>query len=203
MCVDIVSNKAFSPPRSQVRPLGNRTFLATELRAGGNKSSDWLGIGSPNAQYDDEGALYYIVIIILVYGMSIIMMIVSLIKKSKQDNAVTRYMKDIDNIRRLERTYREAPPLRVALNVNYKMAPARNSAAAPSHPGSTAALGSTSGPTSDELRVVSTQVLQSDVCKSAETVVNMGAEWDAQKGKIEGSRSLGTLVEEKEEGVRV
>ncbi|KAK2194081.1 hypothetical protein NP493_2g01031 [Ridgeia piscesae] len=121
--VDIVANNAFFPSRSQVRPLGNRTYLATELRVSGNKSSDWLGIAPPNAHYDDEGALYYIIVIILVYGMSIIMMIVSLIKKSKQDNAVTRYMKDIDNIRRLERTYREAPPLRVALNVNYKMAP--------------------------------------------------------------------------------
>ena len=80
------------------------------------------------------------------------------------------------------------------------MAPARNSAAAPLHPGSP---GPTSGPISDELRVVSTQVLQSGVCKSAETVVNMGADWDAQKGKVDGQRSLGTLVEEKEEGVRV
>ena len=83
------------------------------------------------------------------------------------------------------------------------MAPARNSAAAPLQPGGPATLGSTSGPTSDELRVVSTHVLQAGVCKSAETVVNMGADWDAQKGKAGGQRSLGTLVEEKEEGVRV
>ena len=127
------------------------------------------------------------------------MMIVSLIKKSKQDNAVTRYMNDIDNIRRMEYHYRETPQ-RPAANVNFKPPVARDAAAAPLEQGRPQTFDHATGGQQQE---VATRVQQLGLSRSAETVVNIGAEWDVQKNKVEGQHPLGILVEEKEEGVRV
>ena len=53
--------------------------------------------------YDDTGALYYVIAVVLMYGCSIVLMIGSSIKKSKNDNGVRKYMKDLDKIKRLAR----------------------------------------------------------------------------------------------------
>ena len=54
-------------------------------------------------EYDDTGALYYVIAVVLMYGFSIILMIGSSIKKSKNDNGVRKYMKDLDKVKRLAR----------------------------------------------------------------------------------------------------
>lgn len=56
--------------------------------------------------YDPKGALYYVVIVIFVFGFSIILMIASSIKKTrnkKYDNAVSKYMKDMIKVKQQER----------------------------------------------------------------------------------------------------
>ena len=42
---------------------------------------------------DDIGALYYVVAVILIYGLSIVLMIASHIRKNKQDNQLKAYLK--------------------------------------------------------------------------------------------------------------
>ncbi len=57
---------------------------------------------SAHAQsYDDQGALYYVIAVLFMYALSIILMIGSLIKKSKQDNGMSKYMEDLDRVRAL------------------------------------------------------------------------------------------------------
>ena len=59
--------------------------------------------GGGGDEYDDAGALCYVVVVLCIYAFSIILMIGSVIKKSKHDNGVTKYMKGMDRIRRMER----------------------------------------------------------------------------------------------------
>ena len=81
----------------QVERVDNDTFLAT-LVSQSNTSHFYA-----TRSYDDEGALYYVVAVVFIYGFSIILMIGSLIKKNKADNGVSKYMKDMDKVRRMER----------------------------------------------------------------------------------------------------
>ena len=53
--------------------------------------------------YDGQGALYYVVAVLCMYAFSIILMIGSSIKKSKQDVGVNKYMKGMDKLRKIER----------------------------------------------------------------------------------------------------
>ena len=85
----------------QIEKLDNNTFLATLVTQA--NSSHFQG----GQAYDDEGALYYVVAVVFIYGFSIILMIGSLIKKNKGDNGVSKYMKDMDKVRRLERRQRK------------------------------------------------------------------------------------------------
>ena len=75
----------------------NNTFTASLMNDGVNFNNSSL-----DHDYDDNGALFYVVAVIALYGCSIFLMIASLIKKRDKDNAVTKYMQDIDKIRRLE-----------------------------------------------------------------------------------------------------
>lgn len=80
--------------------LDNGTFIASILET---KSHGINGTGSGLRDYDDEGALIYVCAVIFIYAFSIILMIGSLIKKNMQDHGVSKYMKDIDKLRQLER----------------------------------------------------------------------------------------------------
>ena len=42
---------------------------------------------------DDVGALYYVVAVILIYGLSILMMIASYTRKNSADHKLNRYLK--------------------------------------------------------------------------------------------------------------
>jgi hypothetical protein len=92
--------------RLHVQQLNNGTFIATFLH-GTNDSETSRRLDhflSPyNPPYDDRGALYYVVAVILIYGMSIILMIGSLVRKNQKDSGITNYMKDMDKVRCLER----------------------------------------------------------------------------------------------------
>ena len=89
-----------SPVKFHVVMVDNRTFYASVI--GKNKTVQSLNIFEKQP-YDDTGALYYVVVVLCIYAFSIILMIGSVIKKSKHDNGVTKYMKGMDKIRRMER----------------------------------------------------------------------------------------------------
>ena len=52
---------------------------------------------------DDIGALYYVVAVVLIYGLSIVMMIASHIRKNKQDNQLRTYIKEMAMLRKTDR----------------------------------------------------------------------------------------------------
>ena len=56
-----------------------------------------------HGDYDDTGAVYYVIAVLFIYGFSIILMIGSSIKKSKHDGGVNKYMKDMAKVQRAER----------------------------------------------------------------------------------------------------
>ena len=80
--------------------LNNRTFQASEQ---GDNSSQLDLLKEAQPDYDGKGALYYVIAVLCMYAFSIILMIGSSIKKSKHDNNVTKYMKGMDKLRRIEK----------------------------------------------------------------------------------------------------
>ena len=52
---------------------------------------------------DDIGALYYVVAVVLIYGLSIVMMIASHIRKNKQDSQLRNYLKEMSILRKNDR----------------------------------------------------------------------------------------------------
>ncbi|KAL4236573.1 hypothetical protein ACF0H5_004958 [Mactra antiquata] len=53
--------------------------------------------------YDNIGALYYVVAVVLIYGLSIVMMIASHIRRNKQDGQLRSYLKEMAAIRKKNR----------------------------------------------------------------------------------------------------
>lgn len=58
---------------------------------------------SQNIINDENGALYYVVAVILIYGLSIVMMIASHIRKNQQDNQLRTYLKEMAILRKKDR----------------------------------------------------------------------------------------------------
>ncbi|KAK2143863.1 hypothetical protein LSH36_806g01003 [Paralvinella palmiformis] len=52
---------------------------------------------------DDVGALYYVIVVIFLYGCSILMMIASYIRKNNVDRKLNRYLKEMATVRKRER----------------------------------------------------------------------------------------------------
>ena len=77
----------------EVEAIGNDTFRA---RFEDNRTFAW-GLHNKHDK-DDTGAMYYVVAVVLLYGLSIIFMIGSVIKKSKQDHGLSKYMRDLDKV---------------------------------------------------------------------------------------------------------
>ncbi|XP_060605945.1 uncharacterized protein LOC132758347 [Ruditapes philippinarum] len=75
--------------RFRIQTTGNDTFLAT--------------IDSQEADYDNDGALYYVVVVVLIYGLSIVMMIASHIRRNKQDGQLRCYLKEMAILRKKNR----------------------------------------------------------------------------------------------------
>ena len=89
--------------RLHVQRLDNESFIATILRPNETSIDVEEFLNHRNPPYDDRGALYYVVVVILIYGLSIILMISSSVRKGKKDNGVNNYMRDMDKLRQLER----------------------------------------------------------------------------------------------------
>ncbi|KAL8622523.1 hypothetical protein ACOMHN_034186 [Nucella lapillus] len=69
------------------------------------ENDTWVGvIEDPRmGEKDDIGALYYVVAVILIYGLSIVMMIASHIRKNKQDCQLRAYLKEMALLRKADR----------------------------------------------------------------------------------------------------
>ncbi|CAD5119730.1 DgyrCDS8323 [Dimorphilus gyrociliatus] len=74
-----------------VEPAGNSSFIAKIV----NKHKDY--------REDSVGAVYYVVIVIMIYACSIIMMIASHIRKNKMDRKLSAYLKEMAFVRKKER----------------------------------------------------------------------------------------------------
>ncbi|XP_046544839.1 uncharacterized protein LOC124255046 [Haliotis rubra] len=73
------------------------------IRIHSQENNSWVGvIEDPrlSRDYDDIGALYYVVAVVLIYGLSIVMMIASHIRKNKQDNQLRTYLKEMVLLRK-------------------------------------------------------------------------------------------------------
>ena len=73
-------------------------------------------------EYDSTGAMYYVVVVIFVFGFSIVLMIGSSMKKTRNnmyDNAVSKYLKDMVGVKRQERR-QEKFKFRMAMEAKQK-----------------------------------------------------------------------------------
>ncbi|ELT93332.1 hypothetical protein CAPTEDRAFT_202677 [Capitella teleta] len=116
-CVSVKMRKHHAPWKGvqlRVHRLDNGSFIATILRGEHSNNAsllDDLGVSvngswtnSQQAEYDDTGALYYVVAVVFIYGFSIILMIGSLIRrKSNSDRGMNVYMQGLEKARRVER----------------------------------------------------------------------------------------------------
>ena len=87
----------YQPVELQIVQLQNKSWIAVLLESENSTAA------STEDTYDDQGALYYVVAVVMIYGFSIILMIASVIKKSRHDNGLSKYMEDMDKVRQLER----------------------------------------------------------------------------------------------------
>ncbi|XP_064625571.1 uncharacterized protein LOC135486584 [Lineus longissimus] len=83
-----------------MKKVGNDTFYATLIQDG---HSHGRITHYPRPDYDDVGALYYVIAVVLIYGLSIVMMIASHIKKNKMDSHISIYLKEIAFVRKQTR----------------------------------------------------------------------------------------------------
>ncbi|XP_053395427.1 uncharacterized protein LOC128555816 [Mercenaria mercenaria] len=60
-------------------------------------------VDTREADYDNIGALYYVVAVVLIYGLSIVMMIASHIRRNKQDGQLRSYLKEMAILRKKNR----------------------------------------------------------------------------------------------------
>ncbi|XP_061175671.1 uncharacterized protein LOC133184601 [Saccostrea echinata] len=63
-------------------------------------------VDSYHTDEDDIGALYYVVAVVMIYGLSIVMMIASHIRKNKQDSQLRSYLKEMSILRKNDRRER-------------------------------------------------------------------------------------------------
>ena len=86
----------YQPVELQIVQLQNKPWIAVLFESENSTAST-------EDTYDDQGALYYVVAVVMIYGFSIILMIASFIKKSRHDHGLSKYMEDMDKVRQLER----------------------------------------------------------------------------------------------------
>ncbi len=76
--------------RMHVVKVNNGTWHATVLEV--LNQTYFNNSTSTPAAYDNEGALYYVVVVVFIYGLSIILMIGSQALRKKSDGGITKYM---------------------------------------------------------------------------------------------------------------
>ena len=87
--------------RFQMKRLDNDTFYATLMQD--SQHHALVRHYHTEQNYDDVGALYYVIAVVLIYGLSIVMMIASHIKKNKMDSHISIYLKEIAFVRKQSR----------------------------------------------------------------------------------------------------
>ena len=75
--------------RFRIQTSNNETFVAY--------------VDNSQASYDNIGALYYVVAVVLIYGLSIVMMIASHIRRNNQDSQLRSYLKEMAALRKKNR----------------------------------------------------------------------------------------------------
>lgn len=63
-------------------------------------------VDSYRTDEDDIGALYYVIAVVMIYGLSIVMMIASHIRRNKQDSQLRSYLKEMSILRKNDRRER-------------------------------------------------------------------------------------------------
>lgn len=89
----------------------------------------WLGYIEDRRRYnenDDIGALYYVIAVIFIYGLSIVMMIASHIRKNKQDCQLRAYLKEMAILRKADRREKLMGRISTLANANKFKAPPKN-----------------------------------------------------------------------------
>lgn len=81
----------------RIQEIGNKTYLAS-FQTDSNLTSDVY-----RKNDDAVGALYYVCVVVVIYGFGIIMMIGSVINKGKHDKSIYKYISDLDNLKKLEK----------------------------------------------------------------------------------------------------
>lgn len=76
--------------------------LRFEIKSGVN-GSFVAYVDTVRNEGDDIGALYYVVAVVLIYGLSIVMMIASHIRKNRQDSQLRTYLKEMSILRKKDR----------------------------------------------------------------------------------------------------
>ncbi|RUS79242.1 hypothetical protein EGW08_012972 [Elysia chlorotica] len=91
--------------KTQATALDVHGKLRIRVRPDSVQNDTWVGIieNVQSTDDDDIGALYYVVAVIFIYGLSIVMMIASHIRKNKQDSQLRTYLKEMSNLRKTER----------------------------------------------------------------------------------------------------
>lgn len=104
----------------RISQLNNKTWHVSVIEKTNNTV---IGGGLPfqKTEYDDEGALYYVIAVLFMYGFSIILMIGSLTKKGQNDG-MGKYMEDLDKIRTRENKRQQKYKTRLAMHNNKKVA---------------------------------------------------------------------------------
>ena len=74
-----------------------------QIRLHQQENDTWLGYLEDPTTKDDAGALYYVIAVILIYGLSIFLMIASHMRKNKHDCQLRHYLKDMAALRKAER----------------------------------------------------------------------------------------------------
>ncbi|XP_060558866.1 uncharacterized protein LOC132719143 [Ruditapes philippinarum] len=75
--------------RFRVQATNNETFVAI--------------LDTHETEYDNDGAVYYVVVVVLIYGLSIVMMIASHIRRNNQDGQLRSYLKEMAILRKKNR----------------------------------------------------------------------------------------------------
>lgn len=81
----------------RIQEIGNKTYLAS-FQTDSNSTNDVY-----RKNDDAVGALYYVCVVVVIYGFGIIMMIGSVINKGKHDKSIYKYISDLDNLKKLEK----------------------------------------------------------------------------------------------------
>lgn len=79
--------------------------LAHKLRLTINSKNETFEaiVDTVRREEDEAGALYYVVAVVMIYGLSIVMMIASHIRKNKQDSQLRTYLKEMAILRKKDR----------------------------------------------------------------------------------------------------